>query len=178
MCNLRQSGQFTPVYIRRKLSMQLILQIITYSELVHSKLDSCSAYKIDVVFNQVARYVYGWCRHDHISAWRTRLLGCNIVEYQKARSWVFLFRLISTKTPSYLYNKLVFFCKSVQSCNLVFVPDFNYVNSTRLFFVNVIRIWNSIPVATRNICTKATTDKLFFYKLCLNWQSKSIFKYF
>lgn len=57
--NLRMSATFTPVCIRRKLAIQLILPIICYSELIYSKLDSQSAHKIDVVFNHVTRYVLG-----------------------------------------------------------------------------------------------------------------------
>lgn len=158
--NLRQSAVFTPMVTRRRLSVQLIVPIMTYSELVYNKLDSLSAHKFDVLFNNVTRYVYGLKKFDHISEWKTSLLGCEIHDFQIARSCIFLYRLMNAKTPSYLYDKLIF-PKSGRTRDLI-VPTFNFATSTRLFFINTIRSWNSIPTAVRGKLNKSNYKAILY----------------
>ena len=48
--NLRMSSNFTPVEVKRKLIIQLILSLINYFAEVYSKSDSLSLYKLQVSF--------------------------------------------------------------------------------------------------------------------------------
>lgn len=150
--SLRHSSWFTPINVRRKLAIQLLIPNLTYSALIYNRLDSQSAHKVEVGFNNITRYVHGLRKFDHISQLRYDLLGCQILDYIEARSCIFLYRLMLTKRPSYLYEKLKL-TKSSRLCDLI-VPSFNSLASTRLFFVNTIRTWNSIPTAIRSSINK------------------------
>ena len=52
-------------------------------------------------------------------------------------------KIITTKRPAYLYDKLVW--GSSQRISNLHLPKFNYLNSSRLFFVQAIRECNSLP---------------------------------
>lgn len=147
--NLRLSADFTPLKTKKKLVQTLIMPIVTYSEVVYSKLDSGSMHKLNVAFNNVTRYVYGLKRYDHISNWKKDILGCDIEGYLKARNCIFMFKILKNKIPNYLFEKLNL-SRSPRSINLI-IPSFNYLNSARLFFVNTARLWNSLPNILKNI---------------------------
>ena len=147
--NLRLSSDFTPISVKKKLVRSLIVPLFTYSEVVYSKLDSSSMHKLNVAMNNATRYVYGLKRYDHISNWKKEILGCDIEDYLKARNCIFMFKLLKNKTPFYLYEKINL-SNSQRSRNLI-IPSFNYLNSSRLFFVNTARLWNSLPNMLKNI---------------------------
>lgn len=146
---LRLSAEFTPVETKKRLVKLLIMPIITYSVLVYSKLDSHSSHKLFVAFNNVTRYVFALRRFSHVSDVSKAILGCSITSYLDARNCIFLHKLIYSKTPPYLYNKLRF-SVSNRSLNLI-LPKFNYLQSQRLFFINAIRLWNLLPNNIKNI---------------------------
>uniref|UniRef100_W8B6W6 Putative RNA-directed DNA polymerase from transposon X-element n=3 Tax=Ceratitis capitata TaxID=7213 RepID=W8B6W6_CERCA len=145
--NLRQSAIYTPTATRRRLAIQIILPVIMYSEVVYSKHDSFSARKIDVMFNNVTRYVFGLSKYEHISSWKDQILGCTIADYHKARNCIFLCKLIMTQSPSYLFSKLSF-TRSARVGNII-IPFHRSQQSSRLFFVNASRLWNSLPANLR-----------------------------
>jgi len=147
--NLRISAEYTPESIRLKLSKQLIFPILHYFANVYCKLDSNSLNKLTVAMNSVTRYVYGLNWDASISSWSKKLLGCNIENFSYIRSCIFLHKLLNCKQPKYLYDKIVFGFH--QRNNKLLVPAYQYLNSSRLFFVNTIRIWNSLPDNIRNL---------------------------
>ena len=147
--NLRISSSYTPQEIRMRLAKQIIFPIVTYASNVYCKLDSISLHKLNVAMNAVSRYVFGLQRFSEASDWCKKLLGCSVQNFLFVRSCIFLFRVIAYKQPDYLYKKLNF--GVYQRNNKIIVPSYQYLASTRLFFVNSIRIWNSLPVTLRTI---------------------------
>ncbi|XP_017465500.1 PREDICTED: RNA-directed DNA polymerase from mobile element jockey-like [Rhagoletis zephyria] len=148
LCKLRVSATFTPLETRRKLVLQLIMPIITYSEVVYSKLDSISCHKLNVAFNNATRYVYGIGRYEHISACRTNILGCSLENYLAARNCIFIYKLTVFKIPAYLFEKLI--PVRSQRHNSFIVPKLTYLASSRLFFINAVRVWNSLPETVKS----------------------------
>lgn len=147
--NLRMTSPFTPTELKRKLVLQLIIPFISYAAEVYSQLDSHSLHKLQVSFNNVTRYVYGLNRFSSISAWRKMILGIDLVDYLRYRNLLFLHRLLTIKSPNYLYDKINF--GQSTRCPIIVLPNFNYTNSARLFFVNSIRLWNNLPTHIRRI---------------------------
>lgn len=158
--NLRRTASFVPFETRRKLVIQLIVPIITYSEVVYSRLDSRSSHKLLVAFNNAARYVFGLRKFDHIAIYSSQLLGCSLINYLELRNCIFLHKLIHGKIPHYLYEKLQF-CKSSRNMNLL-IPSYNFMSSSRLFFVSAIRLWNSLPINIKIVSNKNHFKHLIF----------------
>lgn len=143
------SANFTPIETRRKLVIALIIPIITYAEVVYSNLDSLSQHKLQVAFNDSVRYIYGLRRYDRISELSRNVLGCSLQQYLNARNCIFLHNIITRKTPEYLYSRLNF-SRSHRTFNIN-IPTFRYLNSSRLFFIHSIRLWNSLPIHIKRI---------------------------
>lgn len=143
------TANFTPQETRKKLIIALILPLITYAEVVYSTLDFSSQRKLQVALNDAVRYVYGLRRHDHISVYSRMLLGCTLQQFINARNCIFLHKIINNQCPSYLFSRLKF-TRSTRTINII--PfRYRYLNSSRLFFIHAVRLWNSLPSSIRNI---------------------------
>lgn len=158
--NLRMSSYFTPTETKRKLVLQLILPHITYAAEVYSKLDSHSLHKLQVSFNNATRYVYGLRRFSSISSWRRMVLGCDLVDYLRMRNLLFLHRLLYKKTPAYLYDKISF-GRSIR-CMTLIIPRFYSQYTNRFFFVNAIKLWNTLPLNIKLITRKNSFKQALF----------------
>ena len=163
--NLRRTAHFTPLKTKLLLVKQLILPTITYAEIVYSSLDSRSMHKLKVAFNFATRYVYNLKRFESVSDFVISILGCTVETYIKFRNCIFMHKLINTKSPVYLYNKLQL-SQSNRSITLI-LPSFQYTESEKLFFINAARIWNSLPSLTRNISesSKFKTQVMSFFQM-------------
>ena len=146
---LRTSAYFTPFEVRSRLAKQLLLPLFTYAGNVYCKLDSASAHKMQMAFNFVVRYVYDLKKFDHISHYAKSFLHCSLFDYIDKLNLIFLNKIITQRSPSYLYEKIQFL-KSSRTLQIL-VPSYNYYNSTRHFFVSTIRLWNSLPINIRQI---------------------------
>lgn len=136
-------ASFIPRDTKLKLMKTMLVPIITYTDVIYCKLDSVSKNKLQVAFNGMIRYVYGLRRYDHVSAYQNSILGCSLTQYLDARNCIFLHKIIYSKSPRYLYEKLQF-TQSARIFNFIIQP-FNYTNSSSLFFTYAIRLWNSLP---------------------------------
>ena len=161
--------------MRRLLVLQLIVPIISYSETIFGNLDASSLHKLNVAFNNAARYVYGLRQYDHIFSYQDKLLGCHLEPYIKFRNCIFLYKLIHSKTPHYLCEKLIF-CKSTRGNNFI-VPLFKYLNSQRCFFA--IRLWNALPCKIKEITHMTNFKSAIFdiFKIITTCYCELIFKF-
>lgn len=158
--NLRMSSEFVPIAVKKKLVIQLILPLITYSAEVYSNIDSQSLHKIQVAFNSATRYVYGIGRYSSVSSWRKMILGCDLLDYLRIRNLLFLHGLLYRKTPSYLYEKLAFGTST--RCMTLLIPRYLHLNTSRFFFINAIKLWNSLPISLKCIQGKNSFAKALF----------------
>lgn len=157
---LRNTGNYTPVNIKRNLVMQLIVPHFTYFCLVFSKLDSVSLNQITVLFNNVTRYVYSLRKFDHISAYSKAILGVHIHDYLKMRNLIFLDGLLRSRIPRYLFDK-IHMCQSVRTAQII-QPRYNHLNVSRFFFINAVRLWNSLPISLR-LCSSGSAFRSLVY---------------
>ena len=142
-------SHFTPTEIRRRLILALILPLFTYGDVVFSlSLNSACQHRLNVLFNSCASYVFGIKRYEHISSFSPRIIGCSLQQYYKIRVCSFIYRLIKTCCPSYLYNQLKF-SMSARTRHLIIPRSrFSLMNSS--FFVKAIITWNLLPLTVRN----------------------------
>ena len=164
--NLRMSLDYTPLETRLKLVKQLIIPIISYFDSIYCKLDSISLHKLLVAFNHATRYVYHLSRFEHISGWSKLILGCDLATYLKLRNLSFLYRLMKYKTPHYLYEKLRF--GQSNRSRILIVPKHNCVVSERYFFINSVRLWNTLPTTIKLITNKSIFETELKKHFCQN----------
>lgn len=137
------SSSYVPCDVKLKLIKTLIVPLITYGAIVFGNLDNASNSKLQIVINNCARYVFNKRKYDNISQYSIQILGCSLKSYLNVRNLIFLHKLVYTQEPEYLYNKLTF-ARSRRTCNII-TPDYNYLSSSRMFFVSAVKLWNSLP---------------------------------
>lgn len=143
------TAAFTPEATKLKVVRTLIIPLLTYGAQVYGSPDSASKQKLQLATNNAARFIYNLRKFDHISAYTKKILNCDIFTYFKKLNLLFLFKLLHSQVPDYLYKKLIF-AQSSRTHNLV-IPRYRYLSSSRTFFVSAVRLWNSLPNPTKQI---------------------------
>jgi len=141
--SLWSTQRLLPVHVRLMLAKTYLLPTLLYGVEIFSSCDEASLNKLKVTFNDIARYVFAKRRGDHITSFANEIFGMPFVNFLKYRTLLFLHKIINTKEPLYLYNKLQF-SQSSRTKNLV-PKAYMYLNSQRSFYVNSVRLWNMLP---------------------------------
>lgn len=131
-----------PKNIRHNLVMSLILPHFTYCCVVRSKLPIYNERKLEKVFNSCIRFIYGLRKFDRLTPYRNNILGYSLNKYINIQILIFLYKIITTQLPDYLYSEIVF-AKSTRTLNLI-VPKFSFDFYKSCFFVHAITLWNTL----------------------------------
>lgn len=99
---------FTPLKIRILLAKTYLIPGLTYGCELFAECDSTSNRKLNVLFNNITRYVYGLRKREHISSYTKRLYEVSLDNLLKIRVLIFLHKIIYTKQPPYLFEHLRF----------------------------------------------------------------------
>lgn len=144
--------RITPLRTRMILAKTLLIPVLLFGCEIFSNCDYEHMRRLNVVYNGVARYIYGRRRYDHISSFSKSIHGFTLENLFAFRTLIMLHNVMQTRQPPYLYNKIRF-PRSTRSCDLVPIR-YSFLVSERQFFINAIRLWNSLPRAIRVIgCT-------------------------
>lgn len=155
--------QCLPTTTRQMIAKSCLMPVLLYGCELFAQCDSEHKHKLNVLFNSIARFVFGRKRHESISAYAKSLYDVCFNDLIQIRSLIFLHKIVYTKTPPYLYQRL-HFSRSTRTFAINQL-EFHTNISERQFFVNTIRLWNRLPVDI-----KRTSNALEFKRL--------IFKYF
>lgn len=155
------SQRSIPTATKMLLAKSLLLPVLTYCCEVFCNVDYNTKRKLNIIYNNLARYVFNKRRFDHISAYSKQITGLRFEDLITYRSLILLHGIIQSHQPDYLYNRLNF--PNSQRTTVLIQPRFNCLQSERTFFVHVTRQWNSLPIQLRRI-TNAHTFKTDLFK--------------
>ena len=141
------SSNFIPENTKIKLIKTLLVPIMSYGAQVYGCIDCSSKQKLQYVINNAARYAFNKRKFDRISTYSIQILNCDIYNYFKKINLYFMFKLIHSKVPDYLFRKLKF-VQSTRTFNLV-IPKHKYLTTSRTFFISAVKCWNSLPITTK-----------------------------
>lgn len=134
---------YTPQRIRLLLAKAYIMPTLFYGCEVYSSCDSRSSRRLNVVFNNICRYVYGIGKYEHISNFNTKLYGMPLDSLFKFRVLQLLHKIIYAKTPPYLFDRLRF---TISNRGNMLVPlKHRTLVSDWQFYIHAIRLWNTLP---------------------------------
>lgn len=139
----------TPLATKKKLVKGLIMPFFLYCDVVYASCDAADVSRLNVMFNDCTRYVYGRRRYDRVSDVSTSILNCSFNQYLLFRHLCFLHRLIVTQTPSYLCDRIVF-ARSSRTYTLI-VPRHSSRLRHNSYFVKVVTNWNSLPISVKRV---------------------------
>ena len=147
--NLWLTQCFTPYSIRMLLAKTYLIPTLLYGCEIFIKTDFHTFSKLERLYNNIARYIFNKRKYDHISEYTQKIFGLSFRKLLDFRGLILLHKIIVTKTPKYLFNRIKF-CKSNRHKTLIAVRC-AYSSSEGHFFVYVIPLWNSLPKEIRSI---------------------------
>ena len=134
---------YTPLNIRMLLAKSYLLPTLLYGCEIFANCDSIASNKLNKLYNNIARYIFGLKKFDHVSQYTKQIFGMCFNDLIKFRVLILLHKIINTGEPSYLHNKIVF-TQSARTKDLI-ITRHKYSISERQFFIYASRLWNSLP---------------------------------
>lgn len=141
--NLWTVQESTPFEIRMLLAKSYLIPVLLYGCEIYSCCDSADFNKLNVAYNNIARYIYRKPSRAHISAFSYQIFNMNFENLLKFKRLILLHKIVYTKEPNYLYNILTF-GRSPRGKKII-QKKFKTEISKKQFFVNGIRLWNELP---------------------------------
>ena len=140
---------FIPTNIRMLLAKTYLLPTLLYGCEIYANCDKHTSYKLNRLYNDIARYVFNRKKFDHISDYAFKIFNMKFDNLLKSRVLILLHKIINEKTPKYLFKKLTF---SISSRTNYLAPIIHkYKVSERQFLIYAIRLWNSLPLNITSI---------------------------
>ena len=111
-------------------------------------LSQADKHRIQVFQNSCLRFVYNVRKFDHISNYRELAMD-NIESRTVKRYLTLIHKILITKTPRYLYDKLVpkFYNYSLRIRNLYIVPSFKKQKFKSSFSYLASTLYNNLSVS-------------------------------
>lgn len=134
---------FTPPKIRMLLAKTYLLPTLLYSSELFAGCNTYDTRKLNTTFNNIVRYVFGLSRFDHVSQYSHRILGISLNDYLKFKNLLFLHKIIYTKEPQYLFNRLIP-TRSPRNNGFRQLKHRDTA-SKKQFFIYTINLWNHLP---------------------------------
>lgn len=158
--SLWRTQYFTPQNIRVLLVKSYIMPGLLYGCELFASCDSVSKQKLNVIFNNVIRYVHSLKRFDHVSNFSHSLYGVSFENLLNIRTLAFLHKIIYTGKPSYLYQRIQF-NRSNRGRKIVPLTRCSLVSEWQ-FFIHAVRLWNSLPYDIQLLSNANTFKKNIF----------------
>ena len=138
---------FTPLNIRMQLAKTYLIPSLLYGCEVFVNPDSSSMLSLTRLLNNIARYIFKKRKYERISLFTNQIFGMTLRNLINFRALVLFHRIIHSKEPPYLYERLEF----SQSTRQRSVKPFHYTYSfsEQQFYVFTVRLWNSLPIYIR-----------------------------
>jgi Reverse transcriptase (RNA-dependent DNA polymerase) len=160
---LRQTRLVVSRNLRLRLVKALLLPKITYCCNIFAGVSRGSWSKLTISFNGCIRYAYGLSRFQSVSFLVHEFLGCSLEKFVLFRLCFFLFHLLRSKSPLYLYNQIVL-PKHQRNGLLVYPGRFKTRQYECSFFIFGVRWWNSLSSSLRT-----TNSADVFRKDCVSY---------
>lgn len=150
---------FASTELRRRLFLSFVFPHFVYADVVFYGMSEGNMSKLTRCFNACIRYVFRLRKFDHLSTYRNRLIGCNLPMYFNFRACWFFKQLLSSGTPSYLFDKLKLSVNHGNNLRII-VRSNRLKCSNSSLFVRGAMVWNGLPVELKKIKSRS----LFFDK--------------
>lgn len=112
--------------------------------------------RLRIALNSCIRFIFNLGRMDSVTHLQQSLLGYSFYNFMRARSCILLHKVITTRTPAYLYEKLKPF-RSTRVRQFV-IPAHNSSLYGKTLFVRGVVSWNSLPSYLQN------QESIFMFK--------------
>jgi hypothetical protein len=135
--------------VKENLTTSLVLTLFDYCDVVYININKNREKKIQKIQNACIRFVYNIKKHGSIS---NKIDEKNILNMKNRRylhSLCYIYKILNTKAPKYLYDKLLH-SKNTRN-NLITVPLHSSALRGNSFFVIGPILWNKLPNLIKNL---------------------------
>lgn len=154
------------VNTKLKLFRSLIFLHFIYTDFIYSNANGMHIDRLRIALNACVRYVFNLNRMSRVSHLQKHLIGCSFSNFYKFRSCVVLHRIINTKKPTYLYEKLVPF-RNTRTYSFL-IPNHSSFYYSQSFFARGIVNWNSLPTTLKQNTSKYNFKQSLLANLNIN----------
>lgn len=158
--SLWSTQYFIPLSVRQLIAKSYLLPGLTYGCELFANCDSTSKRKLNVIYNNIVRYVYGLGRYAHLSQYCSRLYGVTFDSLLNIRVLLLLHKIIYSETPRYLSDTLQF-ARSLRGRKII-IPLHRLHVSEWHFFIHAARLWNCLP-PTQQTNSNANSFRKFLF---------------
>jgi hypothetical protein len=102
--SVKPHAKYTPLGVRKKLVVSLIMPHINYGNVVFSTVDSASQRRLNVAFNSCLHYVHDIPRREHVSHLVSAIIDVSLT-YLRIHLLTFLFMVLQL---CYFFNVVSF----------------------------------------------------------------------
>jgi len=157
---LWSTQNFTPQCTRLLIAKTYLIPILLYGCEIFANCDTNCENALNVAYNNIARYVFGVGRYDHISSKAYMINNVTFKNLLKIKTLLLLHKIIYLKEPNYLFERLSF-SRSRRNNALI---QFRHCTlmSERQFFIFGIRLWNSLPTNIQQLSNASQFKKVIF----------------
>lgn len=148
--HLKQTGSMLTNQVKLRLFKALLLPHFTYGLELFLNASARSLERLRVVLNCCVRWIYDLTSFSSVTHLQSELLGCGFYDFLNVRSCTTLYKIITTKAPRFLFDKLQAF-QSARVQNFV-IPQYSTSHYGASFFVRSIVSWNQLPPDVKS-CT-------------------------
>ena len=150
---LRYFRHLTNHFLRKHLITTLVFPHLDYCLAAIGELNISQNTILQRLLNSCVRYVSGIHIRESITPHRLKLGWLSIANRRKLTSLVFLYKVIKTGKPQYLWDKITPYIlpRPLRPSNIEYrVPNVTSGNYEKSVFVSTIRDWNFLPPDVRN----------------------------
>ena len=115
--------------------------------------------RLNVIFNSCIRYVCNLRRRDHVTPYARVSLECTLNNYLKYRNCVFMFNLLKSQSPLYVFKNIT--RNASERKKNVMIPRSKGRCLQSSFYTNSAGLWNDLPNSIKHI------DWAIFKRDCL-----------
>lgn len=138
-----------PEWTRIRLVKSLVMPILSYSITTLGKLPANLMQRLSVAFNSSVRFAFNLRMRSSLHPYIVRLLGLTLPNYFSHLTCCTMYKIITTREPDYLFGKLTF-GRAVRT-QLLILPRSRLKSYDGDFFIQGVKLWNSLPLLIRNL---------------------------
>jgi hypothetical protein len=154
------TANFTPTETRRKLVVALLLPKFQYCDILFSHASAEIRSRLNVVYNNCARYIYEVPTTESISDYAKMITEKSLDQLHAYRICSNIYKILAQREPGYLYDK--FRIGRSERTGVLIPPRHYYRNRENSFFVRGVGMWNSLSPETKSACSIEAFKESYF----------------
>jgi hypothetical protein len=138
-----------PVKLRQRLVLTLVFPHFDYCSVIYSDMNKELSTKLQRLQNSCLRYIFNIRYDEHVTPYYKNLNWLKLEQRRTVQKVVQLYKIINTKTPSYLYIHFTFNAQMIKRSTRItktfHIPKYRTIKYENSFHISSCKLWNNLP---------------------------------